>query len=451
VPTTRRVELSFFALKTDAAVQTRLDRIKDAVLQEGNEAAAEAAMSAANHDGDAATCLGSKAAQDEVTRGESPTQYAEHWEAYWQALSAQTVKRYIKLVAVDGQTQQGIAQSLEDSAANMCNGQEQRNSVLVLLDVDLLCESVTCPSDKRAPLPAGVVQRLLRGCMQGRGVQNTRDDGYCQPLPGDLYVLHDSSHEYLTNDLLEAFAPSENTTGPDASVKVFHLSEPSLRVTTTRQVRGSRHMMQGQCTPLVPHPVPEKNHTCYQCQGANRKGVIGLITLDPKVIACQPFDVTTLLDDNQVVSSEQDEDVVFYHHLPCQFYANLVMMMSATAIIDLAAGAGSAAKSALVMNRPYWGLCLSEHHVAVLYRHLVHWVLSEMGLAGSPLFNPEYAKCKGLAEKTASAGMPTPKPERKRKPAEQTTADTNYKRRNESQSDKVCDIGNAISSWSDLE
>jgi hypothetical protein len=97
---------------------------------------------------------------------------------------------------------------------------------------------------------------------------------------------------------------------------------------------------------------------------------------------------------------------------------NLGTTMSATTILDLAAGPGEAAKSALVMKRPYWGLCLSEQHVTVLYRHLVHWVLSEMGSKGSPLFNPTYAECTGLSTETGD-GMPTT-PDRKRKTDQET-------------------------------
>jgi hypothetical protein len=417
------------------AVQTRLDRIKDAVLQERNEAAAEAAMNAAHQDGDASASLGAESAEDEVIRGANPTQHAEHGEAYWQALSAQTVKTYIKLVAVDGQTQEGIAQSLAGSEVNKCKGQEQKNSVLVLLDVDLLCESMTRPSDKRPPLPEGVVHRLLRGCMQGRGVQKNRDDEYCQPLPGDVFALFDGKREHVHKDLLDAFTPSNKNSGMDASVRVFHLfvNELSLRARTTSLVRGSEPISQKQCMlavssqPLVPDAVPEKGHVRYA--GTNRGDVIGLITLDPLDSAWQlPFESKKLLYGDRLVSTEQDKDAgstwrdetmepVFYHHLPCSFYENLVTTMSATAIIDLAAGPGSAAKSALVQKRPYWGLCLSEHHVTMLYRHLVYWVLSEMSTEGSSLYNPKYAECKGLAQKpTGGGGTPTPNPKPEPKP-----------------------------------
>jgi len=71
--------------------------------------------------------------------------------------------------------------------------------------------------------------------------------------------------------------------------------------------------------------------------------------------------------------------------------------MSAVAVVDLTAGPGEAAKAALVTKRPYLGLCLTEHHVSLLYRHLVHWTLGEMGSEGSPLYNVKYAEHVGKA------------------------------------------------------
>jgi hypothetical protein len=318
---------------------------------------------------------------------------------------------------------------------------EQKSSVLVLLDVDLLCESLARPSDRRPPLPEGVVQRLLRGVVQGRGAQN-KDGEYCELMPGDVYALFDGTREHLHKVLLEAFTPKNMKAGPDASVKVFNLfvSEQSLRARKIR-IRGSEPITQRQCMlavsakPLVPDAIPEKEHNHYH--GTNRGDVIGLIDLDPLEKAWKlPLNAKKLVYGDRLVSvggkakdkdtrSRRQDDAlepVFYHHLPCSFYQNLVTTMSATAILDLAAGPGEAAKSALVMKRPYWGLCLSEQHVTMLYRHLVHWVLLEMGSEGSLLFNPTYAGCKGLTKETAGGvtppSMAAPRPELTRKPGQ---------------------------------
>ncbi|MFM7983272.1 MAG: hypothetical protein ACKPKO_28520, partial [Candidatus Fonsibacter sp.] len=79
---------------------------------------------------------------------------------------------------------------------------------------------------------------------------------------------------------------------------------------------------------------------------------------------------------------------------------------------------GEAAKAALVMKRPYLGLCLTEEHVTLLYRHLVNWALSEMGSEGLPLYSSKYAECVG--NKTAAAAQGAQKkdeqPENPQKP-----------------------------------
>ena len=234
-------------------VKTRLDKIKDALVTEKNEEAAAVAVGAATSDDPP------DEAADEAIRCANPAKYAEHGVEYWQAYAAQTVKTYIRL-APEPRTQAGLAQLIEGSHVNMCKGLEQKNAVLILLDLDLLCESVTRPMDRRPVLPDGIVQRLLRGSMQGRGAQKNKDDEYCQPVAGDVYFLLDGKREHLHKTLLEAFCPSGKKAGlTDCSVRVFNLflSEQSLRARKAI-VRGSDPISQRQCmlcvtaSPLVP-------------------------------------------------------------------------------------------------------------------------------------------------------------------------------------------------------
>jgi hypothetical protein len=273
-------------------------------------------------------------------------------------------------------------------------------------------------------------------------------------MPGDVYAIFDGKREHLHKPLLEAFTPTNMKSGTDASVKVFNLfvSEQSLRARKSL-IRGSESIMQRQCMlavsskPLVPDAIPEKDHNPYE--GTNCGDVIGLINLPPLSNSWQlPFQTKRLLYGDRLVSvvsvggkqkfkdkdtrSRRQDDAlepVFYHHLPLIFYQNLMTTMSATAIVDLASGPGEAAKSALLTKRQYWGLCLSDQHVRLLYRHLVSWVLSEMGSESSSFYNPKYAEYKGLAQKSGG-GTPTPKPKRKPK---QKTETTKHKRGSESQ------------------
>lgn len=254
---------------------------------------------------------------------------------------------------------------------------------------------------------------MLRGSMQGRGAQN-KDGVYYQPVSGDVYFILDGKREHLHKSLLEAFcAPGKKAT--DCSVRVFNLfvSEQSLRARKAI-VRGSDPISQRQCmlsvspNALVPDMIPEKPHSKYH--GTNRGDVIGLVNLQSLEGSWQlTFDKKKLLYGERLLASDtQDKDPrsqrrddclepVFYNHMPDTFYHNLFLTMSAVAVVDLTAGPGEAAKAALVTKRPYLGLCLTEHHVSLLYRHLVHWTLGEMGSEGSPLYNVKYAEHVGKA------------------------------------------------------
>ena len=328
-----------------------------------------------------------------------------------------------------------MAELIEGSHVNMCKGLEQKNAVLILLDLDLLCESVTRPMDRRPVLPDGIVQRLLRGSMQGRGAQKNKDDEYCQPVAADVYFLLDGKREHLHKTMLEAFCPSGKKAGlTDCSVRVFNLflSEQSLRARKAI-VRGSDPISQRQCmlcvtaSPLVPDTIPEKAHTKYQ--GTNRGDVIGLIHMPALEGAWQlPFSKKKAVYADRLVSGDtQDKDArsqhrddslepTFYNFMPELFFQNLYVTMSGVGVIDLSAGPGEAAKAALVMKRPYLGLCLTEEHVTLLYRHLVNWALSEMGSEGSPLYSSKYAECVGNKTAAAAQGAQKKKAEQPEKP-----------------------------------
>jgi len=291
-------------------VKVRLDKVRDAIIQEKNEAAAaEAAATSTRTTGDQPTA---EAAEDEAIRIANPAKYVEHGAEYWQALAAQTVKTYIKLTPEPG-TPQGVAEAVSLSEVNKCKGHETRNAVLILLDVDLLCESMTRPCDRRPVLPEGVVLCLLRGSMQGRGAQN-KDGAYYQPVSGDVYFILDGKREHLHKSLLEAFcAPGKKAT--DCSVRVFNLfvSEQSLRARKAI-VRGSDPISQRQCmlsvspNALVPDMIPEKPHSKYH--GTNRGDVIGLVNLQSLEGSWQlTFDKKKLLYGERLLASDsQDKD-----------------------------------------------------------------------------------------------------------------------------------------------
>ena len=237
-------------------------------------------------------------------------------------------------------------------------------------------------------------------------------------MAADVYFMLDGKREYLHKTMLDAFSKVQ-----PVSVRVFNLflSEQSLRARKAI-VRGSdpisqtMRMLAVSLEPLVPDTIPEKAHSKYH--GTNRGDVIGLINVPPLEGSWQmAFEKKKLLYGDRLMSSDtQDKDArsqrrddslepCFYNHMQDTFYQNLFVTMSSVGIVDLSAGPGEAAKAALVTKRPYLGLCLTEHHVAFLYRHLVHWALDEMGSEGSPLYNPKYA-----ARKAAAPGSQAPPP-----------------------------------------
>ncbi|MFM6889170.1 MAG: hypothetical protein ACKPJ9_05765, partial [Dolichospermum sp.] len=247
-----------------------------------------------------------------------------------------------------------MAELMEGSHVNMCKGLEQKNAVLILLDLDLLCESVTRPMDRRPVLPDGIVQRLLRGSMQGRGAQNNKDDEYCQPVAGDVYFLLDGKREHLHKTLLEAFCPSGKKAGlTDCSVRVFNLflSEQSLRARKAI-VRGSDPISQRQCMLCVPAfpwcPTRSLRRPTQSIKAPTVATSSASSTcLHWRVHGSFPFSKKKAVYADRLVSGgTQDKDArsqhrddtlepTFYNFMPELFFQNLYVTMSGVGVIDL--------------------------------------------------------------------------------------------------------------------
>ena len=168
----------------------------------------------------------------------------------------------------------------------------------------------------------------------------------------------------------------------------------------------------------VADTVPEKEFRSYGC--TNRGNVIPNIHL---VSAEASWSMTVeakrkLYGDRMIGSgddrdarSERKDDTIeptFFHFLPEAFYHNVMHGMSAVAVVDLTAGPGEAAKAALSSRKPYFGVCLTEHHVLELQKHLVAWTLDAMQREGHQLYTPKYAdfKAKHTSNAAAAAGKP---------------------------------------------
>ena len=161
-------------------IAARLDTIKNAVTQERNEAVAVAHAASAGGEpgGD------DMEENDEPIVKADPSKYAEHGPLYWTSLASQTVKTYVKLILEPG-SEASLAAALAAAEACKTKGVEQKNCVLLLLDVDLLAEAASRPTARKPVLPEGLIQRLLRGSMQGRGSQRNSSDECTVPYAGD--------------------------------------------------------------------------------------------------------------------------------------------------------------------------------------------------------------------------------------------------------------------------
>ena len=394
-------------------IAARLDNIKTAVTQERNEAAAVAhAASAAGE-----PCGDGAEENDEPIVKADPSKYAEHGPQYWTALAAQTVKTYIKLIVEPG-SEASVASALSAAEACKTKGVEQKNSVLLLLDVDLLAEAASRPTARKPVIPDGLIQRLLRGSMQGRGSQRNASDECTVPAAGDVYFITDGGRDHLQKDIMNSFVSGTKKTLPDAHVKNVWmvLSEQSIR-SRKMIVRGEGINQKMQAFVVTKHPIsdmiPEKEFKGYNC--TNRGNVVGTINLSPLETAWSAtFETKKKLYGDRLIGSadscdkdnrneRRDDSVepVFYNFLPQSFYFSCMQAMTAATVIDLASGPGDAAKAAMTLRLPYLGLCLSEKHVLELQKHLTSWTLDCMAREGHQLYNPRYAQFRSAeAEKS---------------------------------------------------
>ena len=140
------------------------------------------------------------------------------------------MKTYIKLIVEPG-SEASIAAALSAAEACKTKGVEQKNCVLLLLDVDLLAEAASRPTARKPVMPDGLIQRLLRGSMQGRGSQRNASDECTVPATGDVYFITDGGRDHLQKDIMNSFVSGTKKTVPDAHVKNvwMALSEQSIR------------------------------------------------------------------------------------------------------------------------------------------------------------------------------------------------------------------------------
>jgi hypothetical protein len=96
---------------------------------------------------------------------------------------------------------------------------------------------------------------------------------------------------------------------------------------------------------------------------------------------------------------------VFMHALPQEFFEDLYKMTHAVAVIDLTAGDGAAAVSAVRQRLAYFGLCLNEGHKQQLTARVKHQLLNAMATEGDHFYEP--ALVTALLQETGTPELPS--------------------------------------------
>lgn len=122
----------------------------------------------------------------------------------------------------------------------------------------------------------------------------------------------------------------------------------------------------------------------------------------------------------KIVRKDTDLEPVFHFCLPWQFYHDVFKGLSPRTITALCVGDGAPAIAAMVLGKPFVGMCLSETHRDMLNTRLGNTVFTGFWQEGGPFYDPRIAKElqeAGLAGAVRAAEeVPTPSPKAKAKP-----------------------------------
>jgi hypothetical protein len=133
---------------------------------------------------------------DHRLRGGKSIDRCEHnTKQYWDAYAAQQVRQFVKL-AVEPGSSAGVAAVVKESVlAGSYLGEPGKSSILIVLEVDSLCENAARPVDRKPAPNQGVISKLLQGTLLARnGTRN--EDGMCNaPCEQDVLFLVDGGRD----------------------------------------------------------------------------------------------------------------------------------------------------------------------------------------------------------------------------------------------------------------
>ena len=122
---------------------------------------------------------------------------------------------------------------------------------------------------------------------------------------------------------------------------------------------------------------------------------------------------------NQERKTDTTNLPVTYHGMPSQWYDELLHTFFAKLVFDLTPLDAKFAWQCFINRVGYVGICYTDEHEVQLYQRLKELLKVEMALAGSQLYNVQYAK---MVNDTTQATNKTPKPEPKKRAKPKTAA-----------------------------
>ncbi len=89
----------------------------------------------------------------------------------------------------------------------------------------------------------------------------------------------------------------------------------------------------------------------------------------------------------KLVRKEDDIEPVFFFALPRTFYEDLLRCVAARTVTALTLGDGAIALAAMVLNKPFIGVALTEMHANGVKTHLANTVFTGYWTEGSPFYD----------------------------------------------------------------
>ena len=132
--------------------------------------------------------------EEVVVVRKNPNHFPVNSTNYWRAVANATVRTYISLVP-EPKTLDGVCQAVAQSNLKNIRGNSGETSVMVLVDLDLLGETMgpACQPNLRKQYQAQpqLLSKLVHGAMVGRGSQKVNDEGQATAVvEGDLVMAH---------------------------------------------------------------------------------------------------------------------------------------------------------------------------------------------------------------------------------------------------------------------